>query len=157
MKKLGVFLIILGIVLYAAAVLLSVTVRDSEDIRRLSYNTGIVIIPENAESLLQQPQANELSGTSSWMLSLYRHVNIISSAGVGCACIGLFLIILSLIFKPLLSIVLLLLIAWVCYFAYQGNLGPEVQHFMQGVFTNMQQLFLKAVDWIKSAPQMKLM
>ena len=42
MKKVGAVLIIVGIILYALAALLGVTVRDDEGVRALSRSTGIV-------------------------------------------------------------------------------------------------------------------
>lgn len=156
MKKLGVFLIVLGVVLYALAALLGVTVRDDVGVRALSRATGITIAPENAEALLAMPQANELSGTSHWMLSLYRHEMAVSSAGIGCAGAGLLLILLSLVIKPLLSIVLLAAIAGLCYFAYQGNLGGGVQSFVQGVLQSAQDLMGRAISWVRSAPEIHL-
>ena len=156
MKKFGITLIIVGIVLYALAALLGVTVRDDEGIRQLSRVTGIPISPENAEALLAMPQANELSGTSHWMLSLCRHVPMVSAAGIGCAGAGLLVIILSLILKPLLSVLLLAAIIGLCYFAYQGNLGADVQTFVQGVVRSMQDLVNRAIGWVRSAPQIHL-
>lgn len=156
MKKFGVTLMIVGIVLYALAALLGVTVRDDEGIRALSRATGITIAPENAEALLAMPQANELSGTSHWMLSLSRHVPLISSAGIGCTGIGLLILLLSLIIKPILSIALLAAIAGLCYFAYQGNLGTGVQTFVQGVLQSIQDLLNRAIAWVRSAPQIHL-
>ena len=157
MKKFGVTLIIVGIILYALAALLGVTVRDDESIRALSRMTGITIAPENADALLAMPQANELSGTSHWMLSLSKHVPVISSAGIGCAGVGLLIILLSLIIKPILSIALLAAIAGVCYFAYQGNLGVSVQSFIQGVLQSIQDLLGRAIAWVRSAPQFHLL
>ena len=157
MKKVGAVLIIVGIILYALAALLGVTVRDDEGVRALSRSTGIVIAPENAEALLAMPQANELSGTSHWMLSLSRHVPLISSVGIGCAGLGLLLIILSLILKPLISLALLAAIVGLCYFAYQGNLGGGVQTFVQGVLRSLQDLLNQAISWVRSAPQFHLL
>ena len=156
MKKFGITLIIVGIVLYALAALLGVTVRDDEGIRQLSRVTGIPISPENAQALLAMPQANELSGASHWLLSLYRHVTLVSSAGIACAGAGLLIILLSLVIKPLMCFVLLAAIVGLCWFAYQGNMGSGVQEFIRGVLQSIQDLLGRAISWVRSAPQIHL-
>ena len=70
--------------------------------------------------------------------------------------VGLLIILLSLIIKPILSIALLAAIAGVCYFAYQGNLGVSVQSFIQGVLQSIQDLLGRAIAWVRSAPQIHL-
>ena len=152
MKKLGVALILIGIILYAAAALLGIAVRDDAEIRSLSLSTGIAISPENAEQLYSHPQAKTLSGKPNWMLTVYRYIRPVSSIGIGSAALGLFLILLSLIFKPLISIALIVVIIGLCYFAAQGNLGPDIASFVQGVINAIRQLFTRAIDWVRSIP-----
>lgn len=156
MKKFGVFLIILGVALYAIAFFMGVSVWDNPEIKALSSASGIPIRPENATALLARPEANTMSGIPHWLLSVYPHVSIVSAAGIGCAGLGLLVIILSLVLKPLLSLILLAAIIGVCYFAYQGNLGPAVQSFMQGVIRSVQDLINQAITWVRRVPPVQI-
>ena len=154
MKKLALCLLLTGLIVAAAAIGIGIMVRDNEEVQAISAVTGIRITPENGVALRQEAldRGLNMSGIVDFVLRVYPYVGTVSVISAGVAAVGLLLLILAIIIKPLLSIMLLLVIAAVLYFGYQGNLGPEVRNFVQMVVTNAQNYLTQIVSFAKELP-----
>jgi len=151
MKKLILTLFILGIVVAACGVGLGVLVKDNQEIRQLSAQSGIAIAPENADQLIQLDNGR-LSGIPSMLLRAYPLTDKLITYGSALAAASLVLLILSLLIKPVITIICMLVLAAVLYLGYQGNMGPDVQNVVRQIVGFISQAWQWLRDLIRANP-----
>ncbi len=154
MKKVALCIFLIGLIVAAAAIGVGILVRDNEEVQAISEVTNIPITPERGEEL-HQAALNlrlKMSGIVDFLLRVYPYITKATMIGAACAAFGLLLLILVIIIKPVLSIILLLAIAAVLYFGYQGALGPEVSDFVNMIISNVQDYMSRLVSFVKELP-----
>lgn len=149
MKKIAAVLLLLGIVLAGIALGIGVMARDDQELRTLAAQNGLTVDPQYAEQLAAAPGAALLSGKADLLLKAYPYVSLLTRAGVCAAAVGLLILVLALILKPILCLAALALIAVFLYFGAQGNLGPAVADFLTAVFEQAQALLSQLLGQVQ--------
>ena len=154
MKKLALSLFLIGLIVAAAAIGIGILVRDNEEVQAISEVTGLVITPENGEQLRQAAleQRLQMSGVVAVLLRVYPYIVKATMIGAACAAVGLLLLILVILIKPVMSIILIVGVGALLYFGQQGSLGPEVQRFVNMVIENVRIYVSQIVSFVKELP-----
>ena len=150
MRKFAVCLLLIGIIVAAAAIGVGILVRDNEEVQAISAVTGIPITPDRGVELRQAALNGNLkmSGIVSFLLRVYPYITRVTTISAAVAAFGLLLLILVLIIKPVLSIIVLVLIAAVIYFGSRGYLGAEVGSFVNMIIGYLKSFFDQIVSFV---------
>jgi hypothetical protein len=161
MKKFAIYLMLIGILVTALSIGVGILIRDNPEVaalfnrqnqQELNAANRFERIPENAMKMLEYANQHgwQISGITSFLLKVYHYTIPAAQIGAGCAAIGLLLLILVLLIKPVLSIIVIILLAGLIYFGYSGGLGPDVQQFITNVIKQVTSYMNVLVGFVKS-------
>ncbi len=150
-KKVILVLLVLGLLAVACGIGVGILVRDNPEIRALSSETGIPIVPDNAEQLILADNGR-LSGVPFVLLQAYPYMEKAITYGAALAAVSLLLLLLVLLIKPVMTIILLVLLAIVLYMGYQGSLGPDVRDIVVKLYGYVQSAWSYLQNFIRSNP-----
>lgn len=161
MKKFALYVILIGILVTALSIGVGILIRDNPEVTALFERQNqqeadaakrMQRVPENALAMLDYANQRgwQMSGVTSFLLKVYHYTVLGAQIGAGCAVVGLLILILALIIKPVLTIIVIVLLAAAIYFGYTGGLGPDVQTFMTNLVNQVTNYMNVLVGFVKN-------